>query len=382
MMKQPEQGWGCCPVDGRDWGGSDNCNESVINELFERFKQAQAGAGEFSCSVSSTRVGLLKSRILTQRHIYLAGISSSPCLLPLHVDSATPRSSDLGFELEAVSAYQEEVVSAYREKAESPTSIDNSDDDDDIVLYQVGETERSPMNTPMNKFGEPSVAGFGVNLDHVVLKTPGGPSNKDLKRRQTSVAKHKRMSLVASTKHPNGPVVPSRKSLFIRPPRASAVPTRPPLAEKLNLVPNFPSSELAASKEPMLEDVMDCPMTVALDKAEIVESILGYLQEPELLQTASLVCSTWSDIATQAHANLMWMSVGCLDSSSDNDDDSVDEGEQSASLAEYVPGLMERPWDFLISTFPWACFLSEGAFKQVYKVYNRTFGVEEAVSIM
>ena len=298
----------------------------------------------------------------------------------MHVDSATPRTSDLGFELEAASACQE-AVSAYREKAESPSSC-HSDIDDNIVLYQAGETERSPTNT----FGEPSGAGFGVDMDHVMSNTPAGPSNKDLKRRQTSVAKHKRMSLVASTMHPTGPVVPSRKSLFIRPPRASVLPTRPPLVEKLSLVPNFPSSELAASKEPMLENIIDCPVTAALDKAEIVEAILGYLQEPELLQTASLVCSTWSDLATQAHANLMWMSVGCLESSSDNDVDndvdSVDEGEQSASLAQYVPGLMERPWDFLISTFPWACFLSEGAFKQVYKVYNHTFGVEEAISIM
>jgi hypothetical protein len=376
MMKQPAQGWGFRPVDGRDWGGSDKCNESVINELFERFKQARAGAGKFSCSVNTIRVGLLKFRILT--HLCLAGISSSPCLLPLQVDSTTPRTSDLGFELEAVSAYQEEAVSAYREKAESPSSTGNSDIDDDFVFYEAGETERSPMNT----FGEPNGPGFGVNLDHGVSNTPAGPSNKDLKRRQTSVAKHKRMSLVASTMHPTGPVVPSRKSLFIRPTRASALPTRPPLVEKLNLVPNFPSSELAASKEPMVEDITDCPVTVALDKAEIVESILGYLQEPELLQTASLVCSTWSDLATQAHANLMWMSVGCLEFSSDNDDDSIDEGEPSASLAQYIPGLMERPWDFLISTFPWACFLSEGAFKQVYKVYNRTFGVEEAISIM
>lgn len=378
-MKQPEQGWGCCPVDGRDWGGSDTCNEFVINELFERFKHSQAGAGKFSCSVNTTRVGLLRYRQLTQYHLCLAGISSSPCLLPLHVDSATPRTSDLGFELEAVSAYQEEAVSAYREKAESPTSTGNSDNDDDIVLYQAGETERSPMNT----FGEPSVVGFGINFDHVVSNTPGGASNKDLKRRQTSFAKHKRMSLVASTLHPTGPVVPSRKSLFIRPPRASVLPTRPPLVEKLNLVPNFPSSELLlAASKPMLENIIYCPVTVALDKAEILESILGYLQEHELLQTASLVCSTWSDIATQAHANLMWMSVGCFESSSDNDDTSVDEGEQSVSSAQPVPGLMERPWDYLTSTFPWACFLSEGAFKQVYKVYNHTFGVEEAISIM
>jgi hypothetical protein len=114
MMKHPAQGWGFRPVDGRDWGGSDKCNESVINEPFERSKQ-----GEFSCSVNTIGAGLLKFRMLT--HLCLAGISSSPCLLPRQVDHAAPRTSDLGFEPEAVSACQEEAVSACGEKAESPS---------------------------------------------------------------------------------------------------------------------------------------------------------------------------------------------------------------------------------------------------------------------
>jgi hypothetical protein len=58
MTKQPYY----CPVDGRDWGGSEKCNESVINELFERFKQAQKGAGKLICSVNTMRVKLLKFR--------------------------------------------------------------------------------------------------------------------------------------------------------------------------------------------------------------------------------------------------------------------------------------------------------------------------------
>jgi serine/threonine protein kinase len=43
---------------------------------------------------------------------------------------------------------------------------------------------------------------------------------------------------------------------------------------------------------------------------------------------------------------------------------------------------MERSWHFLNDKFPWATFLSEGAFKRVYRVWNSTVNAEEAVSVM
>ena len=48
MMKPPEQGWGSCPVDGRDWGTTESCNEAIIKMLFQRFQSAQSAAGKFS----------------------------------------------------------------------------------------------------------------------------------------------------------------------------------------------------------------------------------------------------------------------------------------------------------------------------------------------
>mmetsp|Transcript_8999 Transcript_8999/g.19432 ORF Transcript_8999/g.19432 Transcript_8999/m.19432 type:complete len:124 (-) Transcript_8999:812-1183(-) len=43
---------------------------------------------------------------------------------------------------------------------------------------------------------------------------------------------------------------------------------------------------------------------------------------------------------------------------------------------------MERSWPYLMERFPWAMFLSEGAFKRVYKVWNRYGGAYEALSVM
>jgi hypothetical protein len=43
---------------------------------------------------------------------------------------------------------------------------------------------------------------------------------------------------------------------------------------------------------------------------------------------------------------------------------------------------MERSWQYLNTLHPWGCFLSEGAFKKVYKVYNARVGVDEALSVM
>ena len=45
MMKQPEQGWGSCPVGGRDWGTSECCHDSTMKELMQRFRQAREDAG-------------------------------------------------------------------------------------------------------------------------------------------------------------------------------------------------------------------------------------------------------------------------------------------------------------------------------------------------
>jgi hypothetical protein len=45
-MKQDE-GWGSCPVEGRDWGGSSKCNDEVLHVLSAYFEECIRASGKF-----------------------------------------------------------------------------------------------------------------------------------------------------------------------------------------------------------------------------------------------------------------------------------------------------------------------------------------------
>lgn len=45
MVKPLDQGWGSCPVNGRDWGTSESCDPAIIEELIRRFDQCRVEAG-------------------------------------------------------------------------------------------------------------------------------------------------------------------------------------------------------------------------------------------------------------------------------------------------------------------------------------------------
>jgi hypothetical protein len=274
----------------------------------------------------------------------------------------------LGFDLEA--------ASRYREQEESPTSVSNCDDADDVGLFEdtladspaVASYSTTNLTQP-DTVVQPGTVYNGMDMTQ----------NREIRRRLTSFAKHKRMSLIAAVK-PAVSIVPTRKSLFTRPLKGSFFPSEIILSETLAAAPTFPSSQHREWEAQLVHQHM-CPVRAAFKTAGILGNVLSYLHEHELLRIASLVCSSWSDTATHAHANLMLMSVGSTGSNPEVDDES--EAEESAFLSTHgIPGLLERPWTYLTNSFPWGCFLSEGAFKQVYKVYNRNLGVEEAVSVM
>mmetsp|Transcript_487 Transcript_487/g.769 ORF Transcript_487/g.769 Transcript_487/m.769 type:complete len:1375 (-) Transcript_487:1532-5656(-) len=218
------------------------------------------------------------------------------------------------------------------------------------------ETSASSLDTPGDNFHSA--------LDNIVQA-------KQDRRRQTSFAKHARMSLIASAVNPSGSMLNGRKSLFDRPSNAF-LGTDFALAETLEATPEFAPYNDATLDDPV------CSRRTALADDGVLETIFSFLQETELLCTASLVSIHWADCATQAHANMMLMSVGCT---SESDTDSTDD-DSIAEEAMQTYGFMEREWEFLVSSFPWACFLSEGAFKRVYKVFNYNHRVEEAISVM
>lgn len=258
-----------------------------------------------------------------------------------------------------------EAVSDYNRNADSPASTGNFEDlhDQGIRDSLSQASSADQLGTPVESFVDSFRIGFSQ-------------ARQD-RRRQTSFAKHTRMSLIASAVNPRGSMlqVQGRKSLFLRPTQASFKPGELVLPETLDM-----EAEFAPLQDTLLEELA-CSRRAVLADESILETIFGFLQETELLCTASLVSSQWADAATQAHANMMLMSVGCLGTSEAFDDESDDE-ESVSEGAVAIPGLMEREWSYLVSTFPWACFLSEGAFKRVYKVFNGMHRVEEAVSVM
>ena len=287
-------------------------------------------------------------------------------LPPLHIDTKG-RSADLCLDLEA--------VCDYREQSDSPTSITYSENADELATHYNGSAGHSSMLAFRSDAFVDGITSSQYNNHHVVVNV----QSKDLKRRQTFFAKHKRMSLIASAVNPRGQVQ-VRKSLFPRLPKAQTSDEHR-LVQRLTLNFAFQSKEVEDLQTKPLASGY-CPIGTVFEINDNLETILSFLDERELLQNASLVNSTWADVATDVHAKLMLMSVGNLgygnDAEYDSDDDATLKSLNSRSKAQ----LMERSWDYLTSSFPWACFLSEGGFKSVYKVLNNRHRAEEAISVM
>ena len=88
----------------------------------------------------------------------------------------------------------------------------------------------------------------------------------------------------------------------------------------------------------------------------------------------------WADVSTEAHVNLMLLSVGCADS--EDCDDDLDDDVAESLKTESVMISMEQPWRYLVNQYPHACFLAGGGFKNVYKVFNMSTQSYEAISVM
>jgi len=193
---------------------------------------------------------------------------------------------------------------------------------------------------------------------------------RQLRRRKVSFAKHKRISLWASAT--DGPLLPSKKPLFrVMQGFGRVDEIRPSLAP----LEEFPSRDSVTRGD--FSPIADEPSVPLID-GDILPSVFSFLDESELLTKAALVSTTWADAATTAHAAMMLASVG-YNECSEGDEDDIEEVSGSCSS---LPQSMQRDWVYLNTRFPWGCFLSEGAFKRVYKVHNTAVGAEEALSVM
>ena len=108
-----------------------------------------------------------------------------------------------------------------------------------------------------------------------------------------------------------------------------------------------------------------------------MKRIFEYLDEEGLIYHALPVSDMWANMATDAHVELVTKGIGYFQSPT-----AAEECDEVDVILTHEPRVLETSWNHISSMFPWACFLSGGAFKNVYRVYNKELDIEEALSVM
>ena len=325
-MPQISKGrWDYQPIHGFDWGESEKCDDHVLKVLASKFEYRKSFLGRLlpSTNATSANLGSVSNEIRAVR------ASSMTLGIDDEVESYSSRVDEDDFEI-------------LEEQNYLP--------DDDV----------------------PSFENFDIK-EHIM------PARQQ-KRREKSLAKRNRMSICVSAM--GSP----------RPFRLPSIHGKKSFATLDTSLRNFheqlePLRESTSSFCPPQLRIVPDRIQEALQMDTVLLHVFSFLTERQLMLNASPVCTKWSDVATDALANLMLISVGCPNSLTTGTDvsdcDSDDEIENCIpTVSNSVAKSMERSWDFLCSKFPWAMFLSEGSFKRVYKVWNDSIRREEAVSVM
>lgn len=345
--------WGSRPIDGKDWGQSDECKDTVIDILLGRLDEACACVG---------------SVIVDQIN------STTSCFVRPGMSGVKADSRSLGFESEAdnSSALQLPIYTNNLDIETETHPLSEKKNNDSTLLGARNLTKEDllpPINPGASSFTQP-------NMKEDIM-TP----EKVHKRRVQSFAKRSRMSICNSA-------MESRT----KPLRASVFQTKTSFAYEVD---PYPCRSSIVGLSPMKpKQGKSTPhqnsMKLVLTDTSKLFPILSFLSENELQCTASLVCSTWADAATDALASLMLISVGCT-VDNDNDDevyDDMSDDNEILSLHDEdiqpcsISMSMQRSWEYITARFPWGAFLSEGSFKRVYRVWNSAVEAEEAVSVM
>ena len=235
--------------------------------------------------------------------------------------------------------------------------------DDPSMKFGVDELE-SQTRLGFHRHGSVGASAFAhlhIDDDDVKATSSSQHENEDMKRAK-KLRKMRRMTLFAAA---SGFLQPSRRF------RLSISPSKKAL----------PLACVEEDEEVPFERIMEC---------QAFSAILSFLSEGELLHRASLVSSAWADASAEALGNLMLVSVGCspslISDSHDDDDlsDVEDNDDMKIAAKNTAPKAksMQKEWTDVLNTFPWANFLSDGAFKRVYKVWNEALSLYEAISVM
>lgn len=273
----------------------------------------------------------------------------SSCFLPASVASAAVSSAALGFDGDS-------------EKEEEDTFESEAEDRFDVAPALRHHGRKSSVGAS---------AFSGLNLNDLAVD-----EDKLRRKRMSSFAKHRRVSLCAAVLPPVGSIPIRRQTTFVPHGPGSLSPRNDFQSRTLLVRPNL------SSMVPAL--VVQSSVEVVCNDSTILSNIFSFFSEQELLCRVSPVCTAWADAATASHACLMLMSMGFSTSFADSENygSSEELREADASIVQSVTRSMERSWQYLMSQFPWACYLSDGAFKKVFKIYNSALNVSEALSVM
>jgi len=340
MMIRTSQSYFCCSQHPStvDWGASTRCDSSILEVLFLRFEAA--------CARST------KDR-KQQPSEQNSCINATPKFLP-----CTNKGGN-----------------------QIPKYDDDCADDDDSIVPLLGSTH------------------FGFVQEHYQLslkRSQSSPADMH-KRKRDSLAKLRRQSICKAmkefcprrlTSRPNAPfLLPNSQAIedIMIDSSSCKVPSL------VNEPPKLLVTEVCGSESSFqCDSYFDAFLPLIFD----------FLSEQDLLCKASLVCTRWADIAAYSLAKLMLISVGCRT-------DIIPQGKKedrnrtfseklveeislhdrndfyfSRSQYQSIVKSIEKSWAEMNRIFPWACFLAEGAYKKVYRVWNADVDGEEAISVM
>ena len=436
--------WGSRPIPGKDWGTSEKCDAAILAVLLERLEKAYAESGY--CDPNSPVPMITSQTPLTESTAKKNFAPLIPFMnQPISETAVSSAALGFDLEVDKKKSPIQLLKPKSRLNLDGAESDTDEEDDDEALEINGGDDfdadmgmggilnrrettfEASRRRTASTSgrasrgvYGSSS-NGSGSNgrglvrhgsvgataLSALVLNELGPSPDKLEKRRKMSLAVRKRMSLCAVAFD----VKQSRRytsSFAVAPSPAKFGKARSSRRQTAFMAGG---ANVIAETSSIAEDdstgmVEESAMDAVLRDEELLSPIFSYLTEEELLVSASAVQTSWAEAATSAHATLMLVSVGCstsfVEGGNDEDDDSDDEGDDatmdgSSSMMQMVDNTtgggnnnsndsiaksMERSWQFLNDKFPWATFLSEGAFKRVYRAWNSTVNAEEAVSVM
>eukprot|EP00956_Cyclotella_meneghiniana_P003695 scaffold4497_cov64-Cyclotella_meneghiniana.AAC.4 len=242
------------------------------------------------------------------------------------------------------------------------------------------------MTGPPPRMSSESVTSGTDFLSQIHCADPFSPIRDNFKKIRQHVGR--------TMLNPKRPSVEKPRLSFERCARSKPYESPHPNSDPLVQNTPIPRSDFGCDRPwetPMPKQVENWDVSLMNDivgKGRILTSILSYFDQAELLQSTCLVNTIWADASTEVIGSLMLASVGCNPNYDDEDldldtprDEWVDKTNSQVSKSSSIARSMERDWTYF-ENFTSGKFLSEGAFKKVFKVWNKHHRIYEALSVM